>query len=61
MCNRYPSDIRKAGQEKEYFGFDKGCEACIKPILEDFPEDFPKVVGLIISLEESGEPNWNRK
>jgi hypothetical protein len=57
MCNRYPSDIRKAGQEKEYFGFDKGCEACINPILEDFP----KVVALIINLEESGEPKWNRK
>ena len=31
MCNRYASDIRKAGLEKEYYGFEEWSETRITP------------------------------
>ena len=38
MCNRYASDIRKAGKEKEYYGFEEWSETRINTILEVFPK-----------------------
>ncbi len=37
MCNRYASDIRKAGLERDYYGFDEWSETRINTILEVFP------------------------
>jgi len=39
MCNRYASDIRKAGLERDYYGFDEWSETRINTILEVFPID----------------------
>ena len=33
MCNRYASDIRKAGLEKEFYGFEEWSETRITPSL----------------------------
>lgn len=56
MCNRYASDIRKAGKEKEYYGFEEWSETRINTILEVFP----KSVGPIIRLDDSGQLTWTR-
>ena len=56
MCNRYASDIRKAGLEKEYYGFEEWSETRINTILEVFP----KSIGPIIKLNDAGELEWSR-
>jgi putative SOS response-associated peptidase YedK len=56
MCNRYASDIRKAGKERDYYGFDEWSETRINTVLEVFP----KSVGAIIKLKESGQRAWTR-
>ena len=56
MCNRYASDIRKAGVEKEYYGFEEWSETRLNIILEVFP----KSIGPIIRLNENGEREWLR-
>ncbi len=56
MCNRYASDIRKAGKEREYYGFDEWSETCINSILEVCP----KSIAPIIKLGEGGAPEWAR-
>lgn len=56
MCNRYASDIRKAGLEKEYYGFDEWSETRLNIILEVFP----KSVGPVIRLSEKSEREWSR-
>ncbi|MCR6645825.1 MAG: hypothetical protein NVV62_15550 [Terricaulis sp.] len=44
MCNRYAADIRKAGKERDYWGFDEWSEARINPVLGNAVlEVFPKV------------------
>jgi len=43
MCNRYASDIRKAGLEREFYGFEEWSETRIDPILGNAVlEVFPK-------------------
>lgn len=44
MCNRYASDIRKAGLEREVYGFDEWSETRINTILEVFPKSFAPVL-----------------
>ncbi len=56
MCNRYASDIRKAGLEKEYYGFEEWSETRINTILEVFP----KSIGPIIKLNDAGTLEWSR-
>lgn len=56
MCNRYASDIRKAGLEREYYGFDEWSETRINTILEVFP----KSIGPVIRAAESGGLEWTR-
>lgn len=56
MCNRYASDIRKAGMEKEYYGFEEWSETRINTVLEVFP----KSVGPIIKLKGDGQLEWSR-
>lgn len=56
MCNRYASDIRKAGLEREYYGFDEWSETRINTILEVFP----KSIGPIITLNAEGAPEWRK-
>lgn len=59
MCNRYASDIRKAGMEKEYYGFDEWSETRITPLLGNaLLEVFPKSYGPVIKLGEGGELEW---
>lgn len=49
MCNRYASDIRKAGLEKEFYGFDEWSETRINPMLGNAVlEVFPKSQGPVI-------------
>lgn len=49
MCNRYASDIRKAGLEREYYGFDEWSETRIDPLLGNAVlEVFPKSTAPII-------------
>ncbi len=56
MCNRYASDIRKAGLEREYYGFEEWSETRINTILEVFP----KSIGPIIHLNDAGKLQWSR-
>lgn len=59
MCNRYASDIRKAGKERDYWGFDEWSEARINPMLGNAVlEVFPKSFGPVLKLGESGELEW---
>ncbi|MBL8537131.1 MAG: SOS response-associated peptidase family protein [Hyphomonadaceae bacterium] len=59
MCNRYASDIRKAGKERDYYGFDEWSETRITPLLGNaLLEVFPKSYGPVIKLGESGQLEW---
>ncbi len=59
MCNRYASDIRKVGLEKEFYGFDEWSETRINPILGNAVlEVFPKSFGPVLKLGESGQLEW---
>lgn len=59
MCNRYASDIRKAGKEKDYWGFDEWSETRINPILGNAVlEVFPKSYGPVLKLNDKGELEW---
>lgn len=59
MCNRYASDIRKAGLEKEFYGFEEWSETRITPLLGNAVlEVFPKSYGPIIKLGENGQLEW---
>ncbi len=54
MCNRYASDIRKAGMEKEYYGFEEWSETRINSILEVFP----KSIGPVLTANANGALQW---
>jgi len=54
MCNRYASDIRKAGKERDYYGFEEWSETRINSVLEVFP----KSIGPVIRLNDAGEMQW---
>jgi putative SOS response-associated peptidase YedK len=56
MCNRYASDIRKAGLEREIYGFEEWSETRINTILEVFP----KSIGPVIHLNAAGHLLWSR-
>lgn len=59
MCNRYASDIRKAGLEREVYGYDEWSETRINPLLGNAVlEVFPKSVGPVIRLREDGKREW---
>lgn len=61
MCNRYASDIRKAGLERDYYGFDEWSETRINPVLGNAVlEVFPKSFGPVIHLDETGQLQWSR-
>lgn len=61
MCNRYASDIRKAGKEKDYYGFDEWSETRINPLLGNaLLEVFPKSIAPTIKLNDKGEREWSR-
>ena len=56
MCNRSASDIRKAGLELEFYGFEEWSETRINVVLEVFPKSFAP----IIQLDENGAKRWSR-
>jgi len=59
VCNRYASDIRKAGKERDYYGFDEWSETRINPMLgNSVLEVFPKSFGPVLKLGESGQREW---
>lgn len=59
MCNRYASDIRKAGKEKDYYGFEEWSETRITPLLGNaLLEVFPKSIGPVLKLGDSGNLEW---
>lgn len=61
MCNRYASDIRKAGKERDYWGFDEWSETRINPMLGNAVlEVFPKSFGPVLKLGEGGELEWGK-
>jgi putative SOS response-associated peptidase YedK len=61
MCNRYASDIRKAGKERDYWGFDEWSETRINPVLGNAVlEVFPKSYGPILKFNEKGELQWSK-
>lgn len=61
MCNRYASDIRKAGLAKEFYGFEEWSETRITPLLGNaLLEVFPKSFGPVIVRGESGALEWRR-
>jgi putative SOS response-associated peptidase YedK len=56
VCNRYASDIRKAGLERDYYGFEEWSETRLNVVLEVFP----KSAGPVICLRENGDREWAR-
>jgi putative SOS response-associated peptidase YedK len=61
VCNRYAADIRKAGLEKEFYGFDEWSETRITPLLGNaLLEVFPKSIGPVIVRGENGALEWQR-
>lgn len=61
MCNRYAADIRKAGLERELYGFDEWSETRISPILGNAVlEVFPKSFGPVLELGDSGKLEWKK-
>jgi len=59
MCNRYAADIRKAGKERDYYGFDEWSETRINPVLGNAVlEVFPKSFGPVLKLGEGGKLEW---
>ena len=56
MCNRYASDIRKAGLEAEYYGFEEFSETRIK--LNSVLEIFPNSIGPVIRWRDDGAFEW---
>ncbi len=59
MCNRYASDIRKAGKERDYYGFDEWSETQINPLLGNAVlEVFPKSYGPVLKLNAGAELEW---
>lgn len=61
MCNRYAADIRKAGMERDYFGFDEWSETRINPLLGNAVlEVFPKSYGPVLKLNDKGELEWSK-
>ena len=66
MCNRYASDIRKAGKERDYYGFDEWSETRINPmlgnaVLEVFPKSFGPVTRMMNDCERIFAPRSVRK
>lgn len=61
MCNRYASDIRKAGLEKEFYGFEEWSETRITPLLGNAVlEVFPKSYAPVLKLGEDGRLEWQK-
>jgi putative SOS response-associated peptidase YedK len=61
MCNRYASDIRKAGKERDYYGFDEWSETRINPMLGNAVlEVFPKSFAPIINRNDAGDLAWSK-
>jgi putative SOS response-associated peptidase YedK len=61
MCNRYASDIRKAGKERDYYGFEEWSETRINPLLGNTVlEVFPKSFGPIIKCDHDGKLEWSK-
>lgn len=61
MCNRYASDIRKAGIERDYYGFDEWSETRINPVLGNAVlEVFPKSIGPVVRVRDEGSREWTR-
>lgn len=61
MCNRYASDIRKAGKERDYYGFEEWSETRINPMLGNAVlEVFPKSFGPILKSSDGGELEWTK-
>lgn len=56
LCNRYASEVRKAGLEREFFGFDEVSDTRINAILEVFP----KSIGPVIGKRKDGSLGWTR-
>ncbi len=56
MCNRYASDIRKAGLEREFYGFEEWSETRINTVLEVFP----KSIGPVIVKRDDGPLAWRK-
>lgn len=54
MCNRYASDIRKAGLEREYYGYEEWSETRINTVLEVFP----KSIGPVLRVRSEGGLEW---
>lgn len=59
MCNRYACDIRKAGLQKELYGFEEWSETRIVPVLGNAVlEVFPKSWAPVLKVGEGGELQW---
>ena len=56
MCNRYAADIRKAGLERDYYGFEEWSETRLNVVLEVFP----KSIAPVLRLGEDGAKHWSR-
>jgi putative SOS response-associated peptidase YedK len=61
MCNRYASDIRKAGLERDLYGFEEWSETRINPLLGNAVlEVFPKSFGPVIRTGDDGTLRWDK-
>lgn len=59
MCNRYASDIRKAGLARDFYGFEEWSETRINPLLGNAVlEVFPKSYAPVLLRDEEGRTHW---
>lgn len=59
MCNRYACDIRKAGMERDYYGFEEWSEQRINPLLGNAVlEVFPKSFAPVLRASAPGGFEW---
>jgi putative SOS response-associated peptidase YedK len=56
MCNRYASDIRKAGLERSYYGYEEFSETRIQ--LNSVLEVFPNSIGPVLRPRLDGALEW---
>src|SRR5688572_29121284 len=50
MCNLYRNDIRKAGREREYYGYEEFSETPL--------EIYPDMLAPVIGLRKDGSKGW---
>lgn len=58
MCNRYAADIRKAGKEWDFYGYEEWSETRINTVLEVFPKSIGPIVRIVDGASHWSAMRW---